>query len=246
MKHFYGWIKDSPDNRDLVFEPKVTSTPVSIDLRVQCPPIYNQGELGSCTANAIAAALDFQRVRQHEPLISPSRLFIYYNERKDDGTVKEDAGATIRESVKAVKSYGACPEVEWPYIINKFTSKPTKQAYKDALNYEDLTYRRISPVVNDMQSCLAGGAPFVIGISVYQSFESSEAASTGMIPMPQSNEQLLGGHAVLCVGYEGNGQWICRNSWGTDWGDRGYFFLPQEYLLGANLASDFWTLEQVK
>lgn len=244
-KHFYGWLADEPDNRDLVFKPKGGNLPNQIDLRSKFPPIYDQGDLGSCTANAIAGALDYQRVAQQEPLITPSRLFIYYNERKAEHSIKTDAGATIRESVKAVKKYGACSEKEWPYMISRFKNKPPKQAYKDALNYEDLLYRRVDASVAAIQECLANADAIVIGISVYESFESPAVANGGKVPMPAKGEQLLGGHAVVVVGYE-NERWICRNSWGADWGDRGYFYLPQEYLLDSNLSGDFWALTKVK
>lgn len=244
-QHSYGWLPDEPDERDFVLEPKTTRVPNSIDLRSQMPPIYDQGQLGSCTANAVAAALDYQRVRQTEPLVTPSRLFIYYNERKDEKTIKEDSGATIRESVKAVKSYGACPEKEWPYDIAKFTNKPPKKAYKDALSYEALLYQRVQRITADIQAVLAGGDPIVTGINVYESFESSAVANSGQVPMPAKGESLLGGHAVLVVGYE-NGKWLCRNSWGSDWGDRGYFFMPEEYLLDSKLSSDFWVITKTK
>lgn len=245
MRHAYGWIPDKPDKRDVGFVAKVVNLPASVDLRAHMSPIYDQGSLGSCTANAVAAALDYQRTRQDEPLITPSRLFIYYNERKDDKQIKEDAGATIRESVKAVKKYGACPETEWPYDISKFTAKPTKQVYKDATRFEDLTYERVSQSLADIKGCLATARPVVIGISVYESFESEEVAKTGIVPMPSPSEELLGGHAVLVVGYEHN-RFIVRNSWGTSWGDRGYFYLPEEYLSDPKLSSDFWTLLKVK
>lgn len=244
-QHSYGWLPDETDERDLVAKPDLSRIPSTIDLRTHMPPIYDQGQLGSCTANAVAAALDYQRVHQAEPLINPSRLFIYYNERKDQKTVKEDSGATIRESVKAVKSYGACPEKEWPYQISKFTNKPSKQAYKDALDYEALLYQRVQRTTADIQAVLAGGDPVVIGINVYESFESSAVAKSGQVPMPAKGESLLGGHAVLVVGYE-NGKWICRNSWGSDWGDRGYFYMPEEYLLDTKLSSDFWVITKTK
>jgi len=241
--YYYGWKPSIPDQRDLLYAPTNIKLPESVDLRSLCPPVYNQGQLGSCTANAVAGALDFERHKQDESFIGPSRLFIYYNERMDDGTVKSDAGATIRESVKAVSKYGACPEVEWPYQIKNFTEKPAPPCYTDAIKYEVLIYHRVS--AQDIKEVLATGRPVVIGISVYESFESPTVASTGLVPMPKPNEQLMGGHAVLVVGYEQD-KYIVRNSWGDQWGDKGYFYLPQEYLSNPFLASDFWTLMEVK
>jgi C1A family cysteine protease len=248
--HKYGWVKDLPDQRDYIYKIVTpVKLPPMVDLRSGLSPVYDQGELGSCTANAISAHLDFDRKKQGEQFISPSRLFIYYNERKDQGTVCSDSGATIRESIKTVVKAGACPEADWPYDTNQFTHKPTKQCYTDAVKYEGLTYQSIPRNVSIMQQCLAGGLPFVIGISVYDSFESSAVSKSGIVPMPANSEQLLGGHAVLVVGYTIKNKapyWIVRNSWGESWGDKGYFYLPQKYLLDANLSSDFWVLQTVK
>lgn len=244
----YGWRPSSLDHRDFIYEPTITTLPVEVDLRPENPPIYDQGQLGSCTANAIAAHLDFNRHKQGEAFIEPSRLFIYYNERLHDGTVTQDAGSTIRESVQAVKTYGACPETEWPYVISQFTKSPASSCYTDATKYEDLTYLRVNRTVNDMKSCLAEGFPFVIGISVYESFEGETASKTGIIPMPSKSEQVLGGHALCVVGYitlNKKSYWIFRNSWGTSWGSSGYGFLPQAYLMNSGLSSDFWTLRKV-
>lgn len=243
--HSYGWLPDAPDNRDFLYQPVKVNIPVSVDLRSQMPPVYDQGNLGSCTANAVAAALDFQRIRQAEKFMHPSRLFIYYNERKDQKTIKEDSGASIRESIKAVNHYGACPETEWKYDIAKYTDKPTKPCYTNALKYADLTYEKVPQNIQVMQSCLASGNAIVVGIQVYESFESDAVTKSGTVPMPAPDEQLMGGHAVLVVGYEDR-NWIVRNSWGEGWGDRGYFNLPIEYLLDNKLSGDFWALTKVK
>lgn len=247
--HAYGWLRDIPDQRDFIYAPSTAAVPVSADLRSGLPPVYDQGQLGSCTANAIAAHLDFDRHKQGEAFITPSRLFIYYNERKDQGTTKSDAGSTIRESVKAVVKYGACQESLWPYIVSKFASKPTKPDYTAALKYEGLTYQSIARDANTMQACLASGLPFVIGFTVYESFESAAVAKNGIVPLPAASESVLGGHAVLVCGYttiNGQSYWIVRNSWGASWGDKGYFYMPQSYLLNSKLSSDFWVLQTVK
>jgi C1A family cysteine protease len=215
--------------------------PLVMDLRSDCPPIYDQGALGSCTANAIAAHLDFNRHKQGEPFISPSRLFVYYNEREADGDVNSDGGSSIRESAKTVHKQGACPETMWPYDISKFTDQPTVDCYRDAVNFEALTYLRIRQVEAQMKGCLAQGFPFVCGVSVYQSFQESD----GDVPMPKKSENLLGGHAILIVGYTPTA-WIFRNSWGTSWGHSGYGFLPKEYLLNPDLSDDRWSLRLVK
>jgi C1A family cysteine protease len=245
----YGWIPDLPDARDLTYSvsaPMAGKIPDAVDLRSQCPPPYDQGQLGSCTGNAIAGALEFNRIKQKLKDFTPSRLFIYYNERVIEGTVKSDAGAQIRDGIKSVSNQGDCPEKEWPYDINKFADKPTKKCYVDALKYKAVQYMRVSQNVANMQGCLAEGFPFVFGFTVYESFESAAVAKNGMMPMPKSGEQVLGGHAVLAVGYDSNKRlFIVRNSWGDGWGDKGYFYMPYAYLMDSNLADDLWTIRLV-
>lgn len=238
----YGWIVDKPDFRDLIYEPEERGIlPESVDLRPGCPPIYDQGNLGSCTANAIAGHLDFNRKKQGEEFIFPSRLFIYYQERLLENSVESDSGASIRDSVKVVKKFGACPEQEWPYEIDMFTVEPHDFCYEDAVKYEDLTYLRILQDELSMKSCLAEGYPFVVGVSVYESFEKSN----GDVPIPKPSESLLGGHAICIVGYDKD-YWIFRNSWGTSFGNEGYGTLPKEYLLNPGLSRDSWSLRKVK
>ena len=204
------------------------------------------GELGSCTANAIAAAMEFERIKQKLPDFVPSRLFIYYNERAMEGTVLFDSGAQIRDGIKSVAKQGAVAESEWPYNISRFAVKPPIKCYTDALKDLVTQYSSITQISSQLKGCLASGYPFVFGFSVYESFESDAVAQTGHVPMPRSNEQLLGGHAVMAVGYDDTNQWfIVRNSWGTGWGMRGYFTLPYAYLLDLNLSSDFWTIKFV-
>lgn len=244
QKHSYGWKRDLPDVRDLVYFPTVAKLPAEVDLRKGCPPVYDQGQLGSCTANAIAGHLDFNRKKQGEAFITPSRLFIYYNERVADGDPETDGGSSIRESAKEVSKQGACPESEWPYIIDLFDDPPPVNCYTDAVKFEALKYLSVSQDVVAMESCLAEGYPFVAGISVYDSFESDSVAKTGKVPIPKKSESLLGGHAILIVGYTAD-EWIFRNSWGS-WGAKGYGYLPKKYLLNSGLSSDFWSLRQVK
>jgi C1A family cysteine protease len=226
----------------------VRKLPESVDLRPGCPPVYDQGQLGSCTANAIGGALEFAQIKQKQASpFTPSRLFIYYNERVIDHTVDSDSGAQIRDGVKSVHKLGAPPETDWPYDINKFSQKPPEQAFKDAKNYQTIVYQRVTPTLGQLKGCLASGFPFIFGFTVYESFESEEMAKTGHLQMPLSGEKQLGGHAVLAVGYQDSSQtFIVRNSWGTDWGIKGYFTMPYPYLLQGTLASDFWTIRSVE
>ena len=246
----YGWNPDLPDGRDLMYAAPpevVTALPPKVDLRAQCPGVYDQGQLGSCTANAIGAALEFDQIKQKEQAFTPSRLFIYYNERAMEGTVNSDAGGQIRNGVKSVNQQGAPPETDWPYDITKFAEKPPQKAYDDAAQHESVLYQRLTPILGQLKGCLASGFPFVLGFVVYESFESQQVAQTGEASLPQAGEQQIGGHAVLAVGYDESQQrFLIRNSWGAGWGMGGYFTLPYPYLLQPTLSSDFWTIRSVK
>lgn len=227
------------------------SLPASADLRGAYPTVYNQQQLGSCTANSIAAVVEADFIKQKLPIWIPSRLFIYYNERVMEGTVSQDAGAEIRDGIKSINAQGVCPETEWPYNVNKFATKPTAQCYADALKYRSLSYQSVGQDLTSLKSCLAGGYGISFGFTVYESFESDQVAATGVVPMPTMLESVLGGHAVVCVGYNDTkttlngcppGYFIVRNSWGPYWGKKGYCFMPYAYLTNVNLSSDFWKI----
>jgi C1A family cysteine protease len=201
----YGWIPDFPDARDHLYAAPtlvLAALPPAVDLRPHCPPVLDQGALGSCTANAIANAHLFdQQQHQARAAFLPSRLFIYYNERAMEGAVRVDAGAMIRDGIKSIAQQGVCPEARWPYAIAKFAHKPTKPCYTDALQHQAVSSQRLVPTLPQLQGCLASGFPFVFGFTVYASFESADVARTGTVPMPRAPEPILGGHAVLAVVY---------------------------------------------
>lgn len=245
----YGWKKDPKkffDHPRFIANVTVKSLPTRMDLRPKCPPVYDQGELGSCTANALSGAFEFDQMKQKDKFFMPSRLFIYYNERVIEGDVSEDNGAIISDGVTTLTKQGVCPESEWPYDITKFAVKPTAQCYADGLKHVGKDHRRIMQDLNQMKQILANGTPFVFGFTVYESFESDAVAATGVMPMPKPGEQELGGHAVMCVGYDDvKKSFIVRNSWGTGWGDKGYFYMPYAYMLRPDLASDFWAIINV-
>jgi C1A family cysteine protease len=257
----YGWKPDLPDMRDLMFAaPKhvTDNLPPSTDLRAQCPAVYDQGQIGSCTANAIAAAFEFELLRQSLAAFMPSRLFIYYNERKIEGHVASDSGAQIRDGIMSIHKQGVCPESEWPYVATPAGAdgtwppnappreQPPAKLYTEALQNKAITYQRVVQDENVMKGCLAQGYPFVAGFTVYESFESQQVAQTGVVPMPAPGEQTVGGHAVLVVGYDDSkSMWLVRNSWGTTWGIQGYFWMPYAYFENRQLSSDFWTLRIV-
>jgi C1A family cysteine protease len=252
----YGWRPDLPDYRDLLYAAPLSALkklPPKVDLRKGCPPVYDQGGIGSCTANAIGAAFQFDQKKQGLKSSVPSRLFIYYNERDMEGTVNQDSGAYIRDGIKSVNKLGVCPETMWPYDGTeyppnpKLTLKPSPKCYTEAKKHIAIQYARVARTESQMKGCLASGYPFVYGFTVYESFESNQVAKTGVVPMPKTGEEVLGGHAVLAVGYDDSTRrFIVRNSWGTGWGIKGYFTMPYGYLLDGNLSDDFWTLRLVQ
>lgn len=245
----YGWRPDHPDQRDFKFVAPLSATPLptKVDLRHMMPTPYDQGSLGSCTAQSIAGLLEYNERKQNKPVPqTPSRLFIYYNERLLEGTVNSDSGAMLRDGIKTLVRWGYCEEALWPYVIAQFKKKPVRGAYADAIKSRISQYMRINHSIEDMKSALAAENPFVFGFSVYESFEGEEVAKTGAMLMPKQHEKMLGGHAVLAVGYDDEKQAIIvRNSWGINWGDHGYFYMPYAYIINPSLADDFWTVMMV-
>jgi C1A family cysteine protease len=232
----------------LAVEP-AKALPRRVSLRAQMPPVYDQGQLGSCTANSIGAILEFNELKQAEPnAATPSRLFIYYNERAMEGTVSQDSGAEIRDGIKSVAQLGAPPETSWPYVITKFAKKPPARAYRSALKHQAIQYARVPQTEMGIQNVLAAGYPISFGFTVYDSFEN-DVGPDGIVPMPQPDETVMGGHAVVAIGYKHIKRQLyfeCRNSWGTSWGDAGYFWMPASYVTSSSLAQDFWVIEQVE
>ncbi len=258
----YNWWPDLPDWRDLSFsdfQARRVALPRKINLQSKCSAVFNQGQIGSCTANALAGHLEFLELQELKDSIadngqpqifveenfSPvSRLFIYYNERSLENRVDEDSGAALRDGIKSLVEWGACREDLWTYQSSQLFKKPTPAAYKEAKAHKISSYYRLTKIA-EMQQCLTLGFPFVFGFAVYEYFETAEMAKTGILRLPELGERMLGGHAVLCVGYDDQkSAFLIRNSWGAKWGLKGYFWMPYEYILDAKLAQDFWTIRK--
>jgi C1A family cysteine protease len=243
-KRQYGWVPDLPDQRDAVHSVLMAphSLPDRIDLRADCSPVEDQGNLGSCTANAIAGALEYMDKRAGRKFWNRSRLFIYYQERVLERSVPYDSGAMIRDGIKACHNVGVCDERLWPYKVARFAEKPSGEAYQHAMKEKISSYARVL-TLDTMLATLAQGYPVVYGFTVYESFESAAVARTGVVPMPGPREQTLGGHAVLAVGYDKPARRaLVRNSWGRVWGIKGYFWMPFDYLAARELSDDFWVI----
>jgi C1A family cysteine protease len=243
MVRNYGWKRAEPSTAYKLYEAApLTSLPKSVDLRSQMPPVYDQAQLGSCTANALAGC-----VEHLQEVTMPSRLFIYYNERKIDGDVNQDSGSTITTGISSLRQYGVCPETVWPYNPGVFTEAPPEIAYTDAT--KDIIGDAMNlHTLEDLKNCLASGFPFAFGFTVYNYFEGPEIAQSGVMRMPNPmSDTVIGGHAVVGVGYDDDKQAILvRNSWGPSWGDQGHFWMPYQFITNASLASDFWTIRSFK
>jgi C1A family cysteine protease len=269
----YGWIPDRPDPRDRVFAAAKTrdELPESVTLRHLCSAVEDQGKLSSCVGNACAGLLEVlenkgattftKKLTPWEKFLcnvgvkksgctgtftvgfmDVSRLFIYYNARARDGMERNDGGCSIRSALKELNAKGYCWEKEWPYDWGKVNTRPVSMCYASAKDHAITEYNSLF-TVTDMMACLADGYPFVIGLSIYESFEGSKARITGVIKMPSPKESSLGGHAVLCIGYNKKTErFLMKNSWGAGWGDGGYFTIPFEYVAGYGM--DAWTIRK--
>jgi C1A family cysteine protease len=252
----FGWVPDLPDHRDLKLSHKLTAAPLppALSLIAGMPAIYDQLNEGSCVANAVAAAIDYERKRQGLRFMIPSRQFIYWNARDIEQSTDSDSGCMIRDAIKSVVSQGTCVEGFWPYSKD-LTVKPNPLCYQTALRHETLKYQSPLTDLSNLKAGLQLGYPFVFGFSVYDSFMTDQVAATGMVPMPGPNENQVGGHAVAVVGYDDTTgdstaplprppvpSFLCRNSWGTGWGMEGHFWIPYQYVIDPNLSDDFWSI----
>jgi C1A family cysteine protease len=246
--HGFGWKKDPHDHRDWHYERPTLQKKLraKVDFRPECPPVYEQKGLNSCSANAVAAAIEFELKKQKLlRVISPSRLFIYYNSRAIERTEKSNTGVYIRDAIKAVASKGDCPESLWPYVEKNYPVRPPEVCYQKALRYQAVKYYRIHRDLDDLRACLDSGYPFVFGFTAHEGFQGP-VKKTGVLELPSPGEKVIGKHAVLAVGYnDREKRFYVRNSWGPRFGLKGYFTMPYAYLLRPHLTADFWTIRVV-
>ena len=242
-KHVLNWRPDVPDQRDFIFRDRMKVAPKSLpkskSLRARMSAVEDQGQLGSCTANAFAGNLEYLYQLKKDPF-QASRLFIYFNERAVINEIFSDSGAYLRDGIKTLAKHGVCSEEIVPYDPSQFTVKPSDLAYSEAAKRKISQYLRITDLAS-MKQCLADGFPFVFGVPLYDSFESDRVAKSGTIPLPKQSENMIGGHAMLCVGYsDSTKRFTVRNSWGPGWGSKGYCTIPYQYM--DEQADDMWTV----
>ena len=259
LTHKTGLLRDSPDHRDFIrtySEEEIPSTddhPV-VDLRGDVVRVYQQGQLASCTANVACAAYELLVQKQASELnhtyydFSASRLFVYYNSRKITSTTTRNTGTTMRNALKSMRHWGVCHELLWPYLISEFAKEPTSDCYSNAEGNKLVEFHRLTQNQHQLRACLKEGFPFAFGFNVYDSFEL-EMEDDGKMPLPSYDEKLDGAseiHGVLCVGYNDNTEcFTVLNSWGSDFGDRGYFYMPYKYLLDPEQVFGFWKISKV-
>lgn len=270
----YGYIPDIPDVRDfnvrdvhqelpntLEVYPVGMELPKIVDNRKWCAPVENQGSLGSCTAHAAVSMFEYMQKKAEGKHVDGSRLFVYYNTRRHAGfPTNEDTGSYIRSTIKAIVMNGIPEEKRYPYIINNFRNKPPEDIYSDAQNFKATKYVRLDDtqdgLVERMKSFVAHGYSINFGFGVYDCI-NDVSSKTPIIPFPAKTEKMQGGHAVTIVGYDNDapsrnnrdknetkGAFLCQNSWGTNWGNKGFFYIPYKYF-ETGLAVDVWTITNI-
>lgn len=249
-KHAYGFRKSLPNLSNKQYSeflkavaPSATVPVTSFNLSQlkPLPPVYNQAQTNSCTGNAMAGCLQYLTQS-----VTPSRLFIYYNERLLQGTVNQDDGATIDISVQAVKQYGECPETMWQFNTQDVMLQPNPECYVAAKKHLLLESLQIN-TIDEIKHSIVSGFPVIFGFQVYSYMESEQMALQGVLRVPLPTEQYLGGHAVVVVGFDDAEKMLTiRNSWGEQWGLKGYFKMPYDYASNINLASDFYSIQNVE
>ncbi|CAJ1330484.1 unnamed protein product [Effrenium voratum] len=245
--------RDTPDHRDLHLEFPAKSDTV-VDLRpYESFPVFTQGFLASCTANALSAAYHFSMRKQLGDGcdFTPSRLFIWYNERAQEGLTDQNAGTMLRDGIKVLHKLGVCSEDMWPYILHysggvpQWRQKPSQECYDQAAKCKVEGYARVAQDVESLKNCLRNGFPFIFLMVVLDSFMGAELAKTGAMAMPPG-DRIRGSHALVAVGFEAKRTFLIRNSWGEEWGDRGYFHMPYGYICCPLLTCDFWVINWVQ
>ena len=244
----YAWFPSLPDFRDFRYAETIPiiKKPPRVAYLINAP-VQDQGGLGSCVFNALTTAMENIEMSEHNqyPPTMYSRLFAYYNYRKSINAINEDTGADIRAAIKKVYDEGCCYASTWPYDEKKWNVAPPAKCFEEAKEHKIIKYYNLR-TLDEKISCIASGYGFIFGFTVFSSFESDTVAKTGIVPMPQRNEDFLGGHAVYAVGYDLNKKMFkVQNSWSENWGQKGFFWMPFEYMTSQFLSMDFYTIRTI-
>lgn len=247
----YGWLKQPQDDRDFkslryqLINQEILPSNYTLPIKLS---IYDQEPLGSCGANGGSSCFTYEAKQKNiRTTFKPSRLFLYYNARAINGWENEDSGVYIRDIFKTLSKEGICSESNMPYDISKFTIKPSDKAYKNAKLHSVTEYAAVENNIDIIKKTVMSGACIEFGFNVYESFESGNwDSTTGIMPIPLPNESLLGGHAVIIIGWSDEKQsFLIQNSWGKNWGLKGLFWMPYSYMISKE-CDDFWCIEQIK
>lgn len=243
--HGLGMLAGLPDAKDhpfMVPRGLPAKLPATFDKRSAVKTVWDQGQLGSCTGHGAMGALRMLLAKEKKPDFIGSRLGAYYFGRALENTVAVDAGAQIRDVIKQTTKIGVIPEALWPYNVRDFADTPNAAELTEAAKHLVTGYQAVPNDVTAVRAAIHTNWHVVIGIMVYDSFESDAVGKTGKVPVPKTaSEQLLGGHCVYLVGWTKTA-FVAVNSWSTSWGAKGFFTLPNEFITDPNLGSDFWTM----
>ncbi len=252
VRNLRGWRRDRPDHRDKLLAPSGAPLPARVDRRPQCPPVGDQNTIGSCAAAAGCKAMAF--LQHNGNLDTPySWLFLYFYVRQMEGSSPEDdSGCEIRDIMKTLATVGVCTDATWPYgdPSARYMLRPSDEASIEAGKYKAQFYYRC-PSLHAIRASIAQGFPVEFGFRVPRNMMSVACAASGIVRLPTADDDGFDDrHAVLAVGYDDGfsidgqqGAVLCQNSWGTDWGLSGFFWLPYRFFT-LKLASDAWTIRR--
>ena len=219
-----------------------------VDLRQFCAPVEDQGPLGSCNACAVVSALEFLQIKSRRPLTHLSVLYVYYYGRKLAGNENKHTGLLCHHATAAVMAYGVCEDRLWPYRTDRFTQEPPERARKEAHRFDAVQYARLG-TSDEAKLSLSSGVPVLFGLDIPAEYYHATREDGRMPPLGTFDHMPMTGHTMLVVGYDDETKtWLAQNSWGADWGQRGYVHMPYDLVSKYAWNDELWAigaLEQV-